>query len=198
MAAVFAGAARVPLATLIMVAEMTGGYQLILPTMLAVALSFMVQERLSRGRKYPTLHEFAVPGPGDSPVHQGEYLATVLRLLRQRVVSLDPEVLDSEFLGKLGRGEAVPLSGGSDVVFMADVPAASPLVGRELRDLALPEGVLIASLRHGADTTVPSGASRLSAGDTVTVVSTTAAQVEFMARLTGSSQGQAEQENPHA
>lgn len=196
MAAVFAGAARVPLATLIMVAEMTGGYQLILPTMLAVALSFMVQERLSRGRKYPTLHEFAVPGPGDSPVHQGEYLATVLRLLRQRVVSLDPEVLDSEFLGRLGRGEAVPLSGGSDVVFMVDVPTDSPLVGRELRDLALPEGVLIASLRHGTDTTVPSGASRLSAGDTVTVVATAAAQAEFVARLAGSSQGLTKQESP--
>lgn len=183
MAAVFAGAARVPLATLIMVAEMTGGYQLILPTMLAVALSFMVQERLSRGRKYPTLHEFALPGPGDSPVHQGEYLATVLRLLRQRAVSLDPDVMDSEFLARLGTGEAVPLSGGDDVMFMAEVPAGSPLVGHELRDLALPEGVLIASLRHGAETTVPSGSTRLSANDKVTVVATAATRAEFMARL---------------
>lgn len=37
MAAVFAGVARVPVATLIMVAEMTGGYGLIVPSMLATS-----------------------------------------------------------------------------------------------------------------------------------------------------------------
>ena len=47
MAAVFAGAARVPIATLLMVAEMTGGYQLLVPAGLAVMLSFVIQINLS-------------------------------------------------------------------------------------------------------------------------------------------------------
>lgn len=185
MAAVFAGAARVPLATLIMVAEMTGGYQLILPTMLAVAVSFMVQERLSRGQKYPTLHEDAVAGPGDSPVHQGEYLATVSRLLRQRTLSLDPGVVSSELLRRLASGEAVPLSGGDELVFMAEVPAGSPLVGTPLARLDLPSGILFVSLLHEGETVVPDGSTLLSVGDKVTVVGAREAQAEFMGLLKG-------------
>ena len=45
MAAVFAGAARVPIATLLMVVEMTGGYQLLVPAGLAVMLSFVIQSQ---------------------------------------------------------------------------------------------------------------------------------------------------------
>ena len=47
MAAVFAGTARVPIATLIMVAEMTGGYGLIVPSMLATTIAFVVQRTVS-------------------------------------------------------------------------------------------------------------------------------------------------------
>ncbi|MEJ2236657.1 MAG: chloride channel protein [Syntrophobacterales bacterium] len=45
MAAVFAGAARVPLASMLMVTEMTGGYHLLPPAALAVILSPVVQIR---------------------------------------------------------------------------------------------------------------------------------------------------------
>ena len=47
MAAVFGGAAGVPIATLLMVAEMTGGYQLLVPAGLAVMISFLIQINLS-------------------------------------------------------------------------------------------------------------------------------------------------------
>ncbi|HSK40791.1 MAG TPA: chloride channel protein, partial [Arenibaculum sp.] len=46
MAALFAGAARTPISTLIMVAEMTGGYGLIVPAMRTKILAFMVQRSL--------------------------------------------------------------------------------------------------------------------------------------------------------
>src|SRR5207249_8416238 len=43
MAAVFAGTARVPIATLVMVSEMTGGYGLMVPSMLATAIASIAQ-----------------------------------------------------------------------------------------------------------------------------------------------------------
>lgn len=70
MAAVFGGAARVPIATMVMVAEMTGGYKLMAPTMLAVVISFLLQVWLTRKARYPSLYEAQLPGPDHSPVYK--------------------------------------------------------------------------------------------------------------------------------
>jgi len=48
------GAAQVPIATLLMVTEMTGGYQLLVPAALAVMLSYLIQTKLS-ARSQPRL-----------------------------------------------------------------------------------------------------------------------------------------------
>src|SRR5262249_7429405 len=69
MAAVFAGTARVPIATLIMVAEMTGGYGLIVPSMLATTIAFVVQRTASTRFQYPRLYEAQVELRSDSPTH---------------------------------------------------------------------------------------------------------------------------------
>ena len=55
MAAVFAGTAREPIATLVMVAEMTGGYGLIVPSMFATILAFVVERALTVRFQYPRL-----------------------------------------------------------------------------------------------------------------------------------------------
>ena len=52
MASVFGAAARVPIATMLMVTEMAGGYQLLLPAGLAVMISFVLQVWLSSYFKY--------------------------------------------------------------------------------------------------------------------------------------------------
>lgn len=72
MAAVFGGAARVPIATMVMVAEMTGGYKLMAPTMVTVVISFLLQTWLTRKARYPSLYEAQLPGPTDSPVYKDE------------------------------------------------------------------------------------------------------------------------------
>src|SRR5699024_6837018 len=92
MAAVFAGAARVPIASLVMVAEMTGGYTLIMPAMLAVAISYLVQTQLTRNARYPSLYEAQVPAPENSPVHYETYYRAVAGLLRDRKVKLEKDI----------------------------------------------------------------------------------------------------------
>ena len=47
MAAVFGAAARVPIATMLMVTEMAGGYHLLVPAGLAVMIAYLLQVRLS-------------------------------------------------------------------------------------------------------------------------------------------------------
>ncbi len=61
MAAVFSGAGRVPIATLFMVTEMTGGYHLLAPAALVVTISYLVQITFAPYVKYASLYEAQIP-----------------------------------------------------------------------------------------------------------------------------------------
>ncbi|MEJ2189099.1 MAG: chloride channel protein [Acidobacteriota bacterium] len=74
MGGFFAGAAKVPIASLIMVAEMSGSYGLLVPMMLVGAVSYL----LTRG---VSIYEAQVPGRVDSPAHIGEFQVDVLERL---------------------------------------------------------------------------------------------------------------------
>ncbi len=83
MAAVFAGTARVPIATLIMVSEMTGGYGLIVPSMLATTIAFVVQRTVSARFRYPRLYEAQVELRSDSPTHHESLLRAAFAVLER-------------------------------------------------------------------------------------------------------------------
>jgi CIC family chloride channel protein len=75
MAGFFAAAANTPISTLVMVSEMTGNYQLLLPALWVCALSYLV------GRRW-TLYRSQVPSRADSPAHRGAILTSLLKGLR--------------------------------------------------------------------------------------------------------------------
>jgi CIC family chloride channel protein len=66
MAGFFSAAANTPLSTMIMVSELTGNYELLIPSMWVCAISFMVARRWS-------LYKNQVPSKLDSSAHWGEY-----------------------------------------------------------------------------------------------------------------------------
>ncbi|MGQ9782057.1 MAG: chloride channel protein [Nitrososphaeria archaeon] len=88
MAAFFAGAAHVPIAAMIMVAEMTGDYGLI-PAMLTCTITY-----LAVGKR--TIYEKQVLTRVDSPAHRDEFLIDVLeqipvsKVFTKRVDVLSP------------------------------------------------------------------------------------------------------------
>ena len=71
MAGFFAGIARAPISTIIMVSEMTGSYQLLLPTMWVSTLCFL----LCNGH---TLYTKQVSSRLESPAHRGDFIVDVL------------------------------------------------------------------------------------------------------------------------
>lgn len=84
MAGFFAAAANTPISTLIMVSEMTGNYELLLPSLWVCALSYLV------GRRWK-LYRSQVPGRVDSPAHRGAMLTGALRGTRvSEVTALRP------------------------------------------------------------------------------------------------------------
>lgn len=79
MGGFFAGVAKVPIASVVMVSEMTGGYALLAPLMLVAVVHLM----LSRAW---TMYRAQVPSMIDSPAHTGEFVVDVLQRLRVRDV----------------------------------------------------------------------------------------------------------------
>jgi len=75
MAGFFAAAAKTPFSTLIIVSEMTGGYQLLLPSLWVCTLAFVLSDRLS-------IYSSQVEGRSLSPAHQGSFVRQVLAQVR--------------------------------------------------------------------------------------------------------------------
>ena len=71
MAGFFAGTARAPFSTVIMVSELTGGYELLLPTMWVSTLCFLLSGRF-------LLYPSQVPTRLESPAHRGDFIVDVL------------------------------------------------------------------------------------------------------------------------
>jgi CIC family chloride channel protein len=136
MAAVFGAAARVPVATLLMVAEMTGGYQLLVPAGLAVMLSFLIQVNLSQFFKYSSLYEAQVAGRAESPAHRAEHVQIAIRLLEQGRISLPREVTHLHLAALLRSGLALDLPDGSQLMVGALRPE-SPWVGKTIQSRVL-------------------------------------------------------------
>jgi CIC family chloride channel protein len=176
MASLFAGAARTPISTLIMVAEMTGGYGLVVPAMLANILAFMVQTALTAGRRYPTLYESQVFAREDSPVHRGVFVRRALELIEGG--DIDPSELTLPRLVSLLRfGEPVPITYGATTMLVAlTIAAGSPLDGHTVAErIGGTEGSTAVAVLRGEEMLVPRGPTRLAAGDQLIAVATTEA-----------------------
>jgi CIC family chloride channel protein len=75
MAGFFAAAAKTPFSTLVIVSEMTGNYNLLLPTLWVCALAFLLSDEQS-------IYRSQVESRSLSPAHQGDYVRDVLAGLR--------------------------------------------------------------------------------------------------------------------
>ncbi|MCL5125856.1 MAG: chloride channel protein, partial [Deltaproteobacteria bacterium] len=136
LVAVFGAAARVPFATLLMVAEMTGGYQLLVPAATALSVSLAIQIMLTRSLTYKSLYEGQVPGRADSPAHHAEHIKIAINLLRNGQVpsSLTGERLN--LLGLLGKGIELDLGEGQklDIIELSD---GDPCLGDSFRSVCM-------------------------------------------------------------
>ncbi|MHB8605054.1 MAG: chloride channel protein [Thermoplasmatota archaeon] len=108
MVAYFAAMAKAPVSTIVMIAEMTGGYGLLGPAMFAVVTAFLLS---GSGTIFPAQVRTRL----DSPYHADEFEPLLLRRIRiAEVMDARPLMLDPEFrvedaiamLSKSGRDAA--------------------------------------------------------------------------------------------
>ena len=187
MAAVFAGTARVPIATLIMVAEMTGGYGLIVPSMLATTIAFVVERTVSSGFKYPRLYEAQVELRSDSPTHLETMLrATFAVLERGPLVDLRNVTLP-HLASLLRHGTPVPIHGGQGILMTVNLPDDSKFAGRSIAEVfeQFPELVVVAII-HKQQIQLPRGSSRLEGGDQLLIAASEITSAEVFKKAAAS------------
>jgi len=184
MAAVFAGTARVPIATLIMVAEMTGGYGLIVPSMLATMTAFVVERTVSAGFKYPRLYEAQVELRSDSPTHLESMLrATFAVLERGPLVDLRNVTLP-HLASLLRHGTPIPIHGGQGHLLTVNLAENSQLAGRSVAEVfeRFPELLAVAIIRD-QQIQLPRGSTRILGGDQLLIVANETTSVDTFKQL---------------
>ena len=165
-----------------MVAEMTGGYGLIVPSMLATSLSFVVQRTVGARFRYPRLYEAQVEGRLDSPVHHLRLVKGALRILEERAPQDLGGVSLPDLSNLLRDGRSIGIHGGKGRVFALEVESPdSPLIGRQ-PDEAFPgqDGLVPVAVVREEEVLPPGHAGPLEAGDRLLVAADDQAYAEFM------------------
>jgi CIC family chloride channel protein len=116
MAGFFAGAAKVPIAAMVMVSEMTVGYALLVPLMLVTAIAYLFS------RDDISIYEKQVNRRIDSAAHQGDFIVDILEgievrdiLPRRQKVPFIPEASsldDVLHIATESRGSTFPVVNG--------------------------------------------------------------------------------------
>ncbi len=175
MSAVFGAAGRVPIATLLMVVEMTGGYQLLVVTALAVSISYFIQYLLADHLSYPCLYEAQVEGREHSPAHHAEYMLAALHILNAHEVRLAGPREHIKLQQLLKTGIPIDLSDEKQLrMGRVRVPAAGKTIA-EIMDV-LPEEkrelVRIVAVFRGRHSLLSYDTLRLQAEDQVLCIGT--------------------------
>jgi CIC family chloride channel protein len=134
MAAVFGAAARVPIATMLMVTEMAGGFHLLVPAGMAVMISYLLQGRLSARLKYCSLYEGQVPTRRDSPAHYLEHIQIALSLLGKRDLPIGEQMGHLDLVRMLRSRIHFDLPGKKELT-MALVKDDSVMAGKTIEAL---------------------------------------------------------------
>jgi CIC family chloride channel protein len=172
MAAVFAGAGRVPIATMMMVTEMTGGYTLLVPAALAVMVSYLVLSLLTQRAKYRTVYEAQVATRGDSPAHHQRHLEVALKLLRDQNRKDFAGLGEVNLLSLLSAGVPVELPGDRRII-AGVLRKESSVIGRTIAAAAptLGEGSLnIIAIIRNERIVAPKANTEFKAGDRMVLI----------------------------
>ncbi len=95
MMAFFGGVGKVPVAVILMASEMTGTYTLLVPSMIATAIAYIITGK-------NTIYKSQLHSRAESPAHRGEYSIPLLQKLSVKdamtnhVITANPDMLVSE------------------------------------------------------------------------------------------------------
>jgi chloride channel protein, CIC family len=132
MMTTFGAAAHVPIASMLMVTEMTGGYRLLPPAAFAVLLAYLAQTQLSAHLKYKSLYEAQVPGRAQSPARFVENVQLALQLLGTQNIPNAAAIGHLDLVTLLDSGLPIKMPGRKELSVGVLRPESS-FVGKTIR-----------------------------------------------------------------
>ena len=181
MLAVFGAAARVPIASLVMVTEMTGGYQLLPAAAFAVLVSYFVQTKLSEPLKYHSLYEAQVMGRTQSPARYIESVNLALRMLGTRKIPKAAKVGHLDLVALLDSGIPVKMPGRKELNLGVLRPESS-LVGKTIQacyDVARNGALEIIGIVRGGEIVLPTRDTILQEQDRLLIIGSSQARASI-------------------
>jgi chloride channel protein, CIC family len=181
MAATFGAAARVPIASLMMVTEMTGGYRLLPPAAFAVLLGHLIQKRLAANLKYKSLYEAQVLGRTQSPARYEENIQLALDLLERPQIPRAVKVGHLDLVALLDSGIPIWLPGRKKLS-VGVLRAQSSLVGQTVESCSKAvgeEALEIVAILRGDEIVLASPETILQENDRILVVGSNEAQARI-------------------
>jgi len=178
MTAVFAGAARVPIATMMMVTEMTGGYKLLAPAALAVMISFLLQGALSKRLKYKSLYEAQVASRAESPAHHLEHVQTALRLINEKKINLPATINHIDLHAILTSGISVDLPDNKQMI-IGTLKADSPWNKKLFNAGKFKNEIELVAVLRNRHILIPNDHTELTEGDQLLLITSEEA-IEFL------------------
>ncbi len=172
MAATFGAAARVPIASLIMVIEMTGSYRLLPPAAFAVLLSYMIQTQLSAHLAYRSLYEAQVDTRAQSPSRYAENVELALKVLGTRQIPKTVKVGHIDLVSLLDSGIPISMSGRRKLSVGILRPDSS-LVGQTVQSCyqsQTKDGFEIIAILRDSEVVLPEANSILQSNDRLIIV----------------------------
>jgi chloride channel protein, CIC family len=195
MMAVFGAAARVPIAALVMVSEMTGGYQLLPAAAFAVLVSYFVQTTFSARLKYNSLYEAQVPGRAQSPARYVENVELALRLLGTRKIPRAARIGHLDLVAMLDSGIPVQLPGRKELNLGVLRPESS-LVGQTVQACyqAAGDGALeIIGIVRAGEIVLPTRDTVLKENDRLIIIGSSQARARIAEHFAPAEPGKREQ-----
>ncbi len=172
MAATFGAAARVPIASLMMVTEMTGGYQLLAPAAFAVLLSYVIETQISAHLKYGSLYEAQVLGRAQSPSRYVESVELALRLLGTGQIPRAAKVGHLDLVALLDSGIPIDMPGRKQLN-VGMLRPQSTLVGKTVQacyEAAGEDRLEIVALLRNGEVMLPTRESVLQKDDRLLII----------------------------
>ena len=172
MTAFLGAAMRIPIAAIILVTEMTSGYELLIPAGIAVIAGYLLQDVLTRHARHRTMYKSQVPYRSDSPSHEEEHWRLAYHLLQREDIKFPGDVGHLELLQLIQSGVPIDLSNGKNFLF-GEIHENSPLLGKRLNSsdasILRNKAEVVALLRDG-DIYIPNGETKFQNNDQLLIV----------------------------
>jgi CIC family chloride channel protein len=167
-----------------MVSEMTGGYGLIVPSMLATTIAFVVERTVSANFRYPKLYEAQVELRTDSPTHHEGMLKAAFAVLERGPLVDLRNVTFPHLASLLRHGTPIPIHGGQGRLLTVNIGKRSQLANGLIADIfeQFPDLLAVAIIRD-QQVQLPRGSTRLASGDQLLIAAGEGTNVERFSAL---------------